>query len=264
MIRATGLLRATIEQRAAVPLFAPSGDTRRSALGAQQQTIARIIDQRQRPGCAGCAMCGGIEAVLGIPPHRSWVRLWTDARRRDGNIRDVEAGTWFSSVIESVTKRGIDPEEPGEWNDLREMREPDDLASELKAHARRQIGTERWRAAKGDLDAVEDALSRGLIVCIGSGVKGPYFDFFATRRNPDDTDVILTSSALGGYSNGHEQRIVAVDYDDAHRRTWVIQNSWGHSGGCHLPDGTFAPGCAKVDDSVLRNAWDIDVIRINP
>jgi hypothetical protein len=204
-------------------------------------------------------MCAIAEAAIGIPPHLSWVRIWTDARSRDGSLKDTDAGTWFSSAVESVTKRGLDPEEPGEWSNVEEMTQPDDLASELAADDRRQVGSERWRATS--LDAVEDALSRGLGVAIAAGVKGPYFDFFGARRSPDDADVVLTNSALGGYSNGHEQRLIAVSREDG-RRVWVIQNSWGHSGGCHMPDGTFAPGCAKVDDSVLLGAWDIDVIEI--
>lgn len=262
-MRATGLRRATNEQRAAVPQYTgPRGDTARSLGGYVQQPIARIIDQGNLPSCVGCAMCAGAEAVLGIPPRLSWVRIWTDARRRDGSLADPDNGTWFSSAIESVTKRGLDPEEDGEWNRVEEMTEPDDLASELAAYDRRQVGTERWRAPAGDLDAVEDALSRGLVVAIGTGVKTPYFDFFNRKRSPNDVDVVLTNSALGGYSNGHEQRVIAVEHDSAQRRTWVIQNSWGPYGGCHLPDGSFALGCAKVDDSVMRYTWDTDVIRV--
>jgi hypothetical protein len=266
--RATGLRQATTDQRLLVEMYTHAKLRKLptligAAAGMVQQQIARIIDQGSLPACVGCAMCAGVEAVLGIPPHRSWVRIWTDARRRDGELHDPDRGTWFSSAIESVTKRGLDSEEPGEWSRVEELTEPDDLDSEMAAYDRRQVGTERWRATAGDLDAVNDALSRGLLVAIATGVKDPYFDFFSTRRSPDDTDVVLTNDALGGYANGHEQRIVAIETVDGRRR-WVIQNSWGHSGGCHLPDGSFAPGCAKVDDSVLRNAWDIDCIRIQP
>lgn len=264
--RATGLRRATVDQRAAVPHYAQAKAPAITAStgGAVQQAIARIINQGRLPACVGCAMCAGIEAFLGIPPHRSWVRIWTDARLRDGELHDTSKGTWFSSAIASVTNRGIDPEEPGEWDRAEEMTQPDDLDSVMEAHDRRQIGTERWRAAAGDLDAVEDALSRGLVVAIATGVKDGYFEFFSSRRSANDPDVILTNNDLGGFSDGHEQRIVAVEYDSAQRRRWVIQNSWGSYGGCHLPDGTFAPGCAKVEDSVLRGAWDIDCIRIEP
>jgi len=226
-----------------------------------QQPIARIIDQGNLGACVGCAMCAGAEAALGIPPRLSWVRIWTDARRRDGNIGGDEDGTWFTSAIQSAMLRGFDPEEPGEWARAEERTEPDDLDSELAAYDTRQHDSEHWRCADGNIDAVDDALERGFCVGIGTGVRDPYFEFFSSPRSPDLVDAVLGTASLGGNSSGHEQRILTVEYV-AGTRQYVIQNSWGLNGGCHLPDGTFALGCARVSENVVKAAWDCDVIKI--
>lgn len=261
MTRATGLLRSTDAQRAAIRPFRAAPGAPLSFDMPVQQPLARIIDQLNLPACVGAALCGCAEAILGDEPHLSWVRLWTDARRRDGNLFDPTVGTWFSSAMKSAVQRGFDPEEPGEATSLVEQTEPDDLDSELAAYDRRQTNAERWRIPTGDLDAVVEALAAGMGVGIGGGVKTPYFNFFARPRPSGDPDVVLTDAALGGNANGHEQRIFAVDVVNGGRR-WYIQNSWGHNGGCHQPDGKFKLGCAVVDDSVLRAAWDLDAIRI--
>lgn len=264
-MRATGLRRATLEQiRAARNYRHAASLPELRTLGLQTtvvQPIARIIDQGSLPACVGCAMCAGAEAALVIPPHLSWVRIWTDARRRDGELRDDSLGTWFSSAIESVLRRGLDPEEPGEWDRVQERTEPDDLDSEMAAFDQRQTDAEHWRVPTGDLDALDDALSRGLTVAMGTGVSDPYFEYFSGPRNPDTADVVLGTDALGGNSNGHEQRIFAVTRVSGIRR-YGVQNSWGLAGGCHLPDDSWQPGCCWVKESVLLSAWDIDAIRV--
>jgi hypothetical protein len=261
-IRATGLRRATPEQRAAVRLYhgAPSAYAAAASLPIQLP-IERIIDQGPLPACVGCAMCACAEAVLGDEPRRSWVRIWTDARRRDGELHDAAQGTWFSSAMQSVMRRGLDPEEPGEWNSVTEQTQPDDLDSEMAAFDERQTDAEHWRIQDGDLDGVIDALGAGMGVGIATGVRDAYEAFFYRLRSPNSQDVILSTDAMGGTSNGHEQRIAGVWMVNG-KRVWLIQNSWGLNGGCHLPDGTFQLGCALVDDAVIRGAWDIDAIKI--
>lgn len=259
--RSTGLRPATDAQRVRVRKYLGAAVPRLTLTYPIIQPIARIIDQDPRPACVGCTMCACGEAVFGIPPHLSWVRIWTDARRRDHNIGGYDDGTWFTSAIDSVMTRGFDPEEPGEWNDLEEMTEPDDLDSEMSAYDARQTDAEHWRVSDGDLDAVDDALARGLGVGIGTGVRDPYFAFFSSVRSPTQPDLVLDATALGGYSNGHEQRIVAVERVTAGRE-YLIQNSWGLCGGAHLPDGRFQLGLARASESVLRAAWDLDVIEI--
>jgi len=260
--RATGLLRATEAQRGAVRLYGVGAMPDDPALSYPiQQDIARLIDQESTPACAGCTGVEVVEAVLGVPPNLSWVRLWTDARRRDGNITRYGYGTYFTSVIDSLVNRGLDVEEPGERNRVEEFTQPDDLDSEMNAADRRQFNTERWRLPDGDLDTLDAALSRGLGVGIATGVKDPYFKFFSTARSPAQADVVLGTAALGGDTNGHEQRIVAVEKTSS-GRVYTIQNSWGLFGGCHLPDGTFRHGLARVSEAVLINAWDVDCIRI--
>jgi hypothetical protein len=226
-----------------------------------QLPVERIIDQGNLPACVGCAMCACAESVLGDEPRLSWVRIWTDARRRDGSLTDPSDGTWFSSAISSVTRRGLDPEEPGEAESINEQTQPDDLDSEMAAYDQRQTDAEHWRIADGDLDGIIDALGAGMGVGIGAGVRTPYFRFFEGARSPNLSDVVLTDSALGGQSNGHEQRIVGVRIDRG-RRVWEIQNSWGENGGCHRADGSFQIGLALVDDSAIRAAWDVDAIKI--
>jgi len=260
IVRATGLRRATERQQRSATRYVGASATRAVSYPVQQP-IARIIDQGNLGACVGCAMCAGAEAVLGIPPRISWVRLWTDARRRDGNITGNEDGTWFASAIQSAMIRGFDPEETGEWNDVTEQTEPDDLDSELAAYDTRQTDSEHWRCDDGNLEAVDDALERGFAVGIATGVRDPYFDFFSAERSPLLADLVLGTAAMGGSSNGHEQRVVAVEYI-AGVRQYVIQNSWGLNGGCHLPDGNFQLGCAKVSEAVIRDAWDVDCLYI--
>jgi hypothetical protein len=263
MTRFTGLRRATEEQRSAVRLYqgAPMAAYRAAASLPIQLPIERIIDQGSLPACVGAAMCACAESVLGDDPRRSWVRIWTDARRRDGSLADAEQGTYFSSAIESVMRRGLDPEEPGEADSRTEQTQPDDLDSEMAAFDERQTDAEHWRIPDGDLDAVIDALGAGMGVGIGAGVRDGWFNFFGSPRKASDPDVVLTSAALGGNSSGHEQRIVDVRVENA-RRLWTIQNSWGLNGGCHRPDDSFQLGCALVDDSAIRAAWDLDAIKI--
>jgi hypothetical protein len=263
MTRPTGLREATPQQRAMAAYYRAAKalpDIGAGASGNVQQLIARLLDQDGLPACVGFTMAAGGEAVLGIG-KASGPRIWTDARKRDGALHDPERGTWFSSAIQSVMRRGFDPEEPGEMDRIEELTQPDDLDSEMIAHDQRQTNAQHWRISDGDLDAVMDALARGMCVGIGAGVRTPYFNFFASARRASDPDVVLTSAALGGNSNGHEQRIVSVETVGG-KRHWGIQNSWGLAGGCHLPDGTFQLGCALVDDSVLLAAWDIDAILI--
>jgi hypothetical protein len=98
-------------------------------------------------------------------------------------------------------------------------------------------------------------------VGIATGVRDPYFAFFSAARSPSQSDVVLTTTALGGDTDGHEQRIVAVERVGGVRQ-FLIQNSWGLAGGAHLPDGTFQLGLARVNEGVMRAAWDIDAISI--
>jgi hypothetical protein len=200
--------------------------------------------------------------VLGAAPHLSWVRIWTDARRRDHNIANDDDGTWFASAIQSVMIRGFDPEEMDEWDDPVERTEPDDIASELAAYDTRQHEAEHWRLPDGDLDRLDDALTRGLGVGIGAGVCNAYFSYFSSPRSASEPDVVLGTDALGGNSNGHEQRVVAVQLVNGLRR-YCIQNSWGPNGGCHLPNGRFQLGCCWVNEAVIRAAWDIDCLKIS-
>lgn len=263
--RPTGLRQSTDALRARVTPYGKAlALPRRTTLTYPiLQNLARVLDQLILPACVGTTACACGEAVYGIPPHLSWVRLWADARLRDGDLHDPELGTWFSSAIESIMVRGFDREEPGEWDRLEEMTEPDDLDSEMDAHDRRQPNTEHWRAPDGDLDAIDDALARGLGVGVGTGVRDPYLEFFSRARDPSEPDVLLNTSALGSFSNGHEQRVLGVDKVGGLRH-YFIQNSWGLRGGVHLPNGIFQLGLARVSETVMLTAWDVDVLLIKP
>jgi hypothetical protein len=144
---------------------------------------------------------------------------------------------------------------------LEEITQPDDYESELDAFDRIQIGTERWRLPDGDLDALDDGMNRGLGAAIATGVKNPYFDYFSRIRSSSEKDVVLGTESLGGYTNGHEQALLVVNRVGG-VRTYMVQNSWGRHGGCHMPDGTWQPGCVWVSESVIRACWDCDLIQI--
>ena len=266
IIRATGLKQATEAQRAACRRYGKDGMHLVAATAAAIaypiiRPLARLIDQLNYGACAGCSITELVESVYGVPPYLSWSRMWTEARRIDGNLKNIDVGTYFTSAVQALTERGIDKEEDGELNRIAELTKPDDYDSELDAFDRIQVGTERWRMPDGDLDALDDGMNRKLGAAIATGVKNPYFTYFSRKRSSSEADVVLGTESLGGYVNGHEQAILAVDRVGGVRR-YAIQNSWGDYGGCHMPDGTWQPGCVWVNEAVIRSCWDCDLIQI--
>ena len=242
------------------------------------QAIAWIRAQLENPSCVGQAVVEPVDVMLGRPPWASAVSAWREARRRQGRIEQITEGTRFQYALEGLVRRGWDPYRPGEDSDPEEagLGAPDagdDLADELFADDHIDLQMERFRIMSAVLEQVDTALASDMGVVIGTGTRAAYQRY---QGDPSKPDQILNTNHLGGGKDGHGERVFARVVQLGGRRIYGIQNSWGPEGaivcapedaraggwgGMHLPDGSWAPGCCWVDESVLLEAWDIHVFR---
>jgi hypothetical protein len=219
------------------------------------QPVARIRNQRSTPSCVGQACAAAVHALTGF--DGSAINLWTDARRRQGDLDRADYGTTAEMAIESLIHRGLEPYEDGEESRPAEdyTRQPD-LADELEADdnrispvAERFIATGTF--ARQRLSIVE-ALKFGRAVLWATGVKDPFFSI--------GFDVVADLNYFGLDYNGHEMRVVGYD---ALTDELLIQNSWGEDwGGCSF-QGMWYPGCfrAKAIDAI-DCAWDTMILEL--
>jgi hypothetical protein len=223
-----------------------------------------LIRYQSFPSCAGESLAACIDAIEGDDTTASGISIWREARRRQGRIEQIDEGTRLQYAVSGLIFRGWDPYQPGEEDDFEEagLGAPDagdDLFDEMFADDHRAAGWIRYRIMYDQGDRVDGALSlpQTMGVVIGTGTREAFQRF---RGDINQADVILDTDHLGGDHDGHAMRIAGRFYQGG-RRTYLLQNSWSRQwGGCHLPDGTFLPGCCWVDERVLQSAWDIHVI----
>jgi hypothetical protein len=239
------------------------------------QPVYRIHDQPQWGCCVGEALSAGAEARL--KRALSGVKLWIDARRRQGDLANANTGTWGDIGIQSMVQRGLSPYEPGEetWSTAKVTQMPD-LSDELAADDTRvPVANEHRTIVPGSacLQSVCDALQRGFDIVNGDGLRDPYFSL--------GLDDIADESCLNGSDNGHEQRVIAyvapndTRFPANQRGNAIYQNSWSEAfGGYTLPctvtltDGTVLEkghvirGCVMVKGACLANAWDRDALSL--
>lgn len=219
------------------------------------QPIPRIRDQASTPSCVGQAVAAGVHALAGY--DGSAIRLWVDARRRQGDLADPSTGTDVEYAFESLVGRGLEPYAVGdELLPLDEYTRLPDLASELAADDHREMADAKRYLVIGTVAtqrlAIVSALQSGMAVLWATGVKDP---FFSLRENE-----VVTAAHIGADYNGHELRIAGYD---ATSDEFLIQNSWGESwGGCDFQGITY-PGCfrARVVDAI-QCAWDTIVMEV--
>ena len=219
------------------------------------QPIARIRDQKATPSCVGQACAAAVHALSGF--DGSAIDLWTDARRRQGDLSDPSSGTTAELAIESLIHRGLDPYESGEEDRTKaELSKMPTLANEIEADDMRispiakrylVVGT----VAKQRL-AIVEALKSGHAVLWATGVKDSFFNL--------GFDEIANSNHIGADDNGHEMRIVGYD---AITDEYLVQNSWSGSwGGCTF-QGDEYPGCFRVRAvDALNGAWDTMILEL--
>lgn len=249
---------------------------RRYAGTAELQTVLqplfRAHNQASKPSCVGQAWTARIEPHVG--KALSAVDLWTDARRREGDLDNPEVGTSSEYAIESLIKRGASPYVQGEDDRpvSEDIRIPS-LAQELQADAQRISVDAVHRTIVGErTPQLVDALSRNMAVCFGTGVRDPYFSV--------GKEAVVSVECLGSNDNGHEQGIVGfVGPNDARwpaevRGCFIVVNSWRNWGGLHLPcsvvmttgqtlsAGTFLTQCVFVRPEAINVAWDADALEI--
>jgi hypothetical protein len=219
------------------------------------QPVARLRNQRSTPSCVGQACAGAIHALTGF--DGSAINLWTDARRRQGDLDRADYGTTAEAAIESLIQRGLDPYEDGEESrpDEDYTQQPD-LMDELEADDNRiSPVAERFivtgTTARQRL-AIVDALKAGRAVLWATGVEDPFFGVAF--------DTILDSSYIGADYNGHEMRIAAYD---ATSDLFLVQNSWGEGWcGCSWL-GERREGCCLVRAvDAIEGAWDLMVLEL--
>ena len=272
MTRTTGLRKRSEETRHRFAAERSYGGTL-MPLATCLQPVAFVHDQKLKSSCVGQAWTGRIESLTGRG-RASAVELWTDARRRQGDLLNADTGTDSHQAIESLILRGLSASAPGEDDrSPAEDRELAALAQELAADDTRiPAATEHRVIPNNRVAAVVDALLRGKAVCTGGGVLAAY-SYLQPNQVADETQ-------LGG-DEGHEQGVAG--YIDAHddrfpaawRHCFVWANSWGDWSGIVLPcdvtrtDGTVAragtllEGCALVKASVIDQQWDVDTLVVN-
>jgi hypothetical protein len=273
--RATGLRRRSPERHKELLAERPYLATLLPLVTVFQPVLC-IHDQAQKGSCVGQALTAGAEARL--KRRFSAVDLWTDARRRQGDLADADTGTDSEHAIESMIRRGLSPYVQGE--DERPRSEDIRIAAldqELAADEKRiPVANEHRTIGDGHecLQSISDALQRSYDVVNGDGVRDPYFSL--------SLDDIADDSCLNNpYENGHEQRIVAIiapndtAFPAKQRGCVLYQNSWGEGwGGYTLPctvtctdgtvleRGTVLRGCILVKGTCVAKAWDRDALEL--
>ncbi len=245
-------------------------------LGTVFQPVFCIHDQMKKPSCVGQAYAAGIEPHL--QRRLSAVGLWTDARRRQGDLANATIGSYSQVAIESLIRRGVHPYVEGEDERPTEQdTQIADLEDELAADSCRLSASFEHRSLSEGTRTRSacDALQRGYAVAVGDGVRAPYCDM--------GLDQVADADHLNDPDhNGHEQRVFAFIHPDdtrfpaTHRNCFAYQNSWGRDwGGFRVPcditctDGTLVQagsimyGCALVPASVLERAWDCDALQVS-
>lgn len=219
------------------------------------QPIARIRNQRSTPSCVGQACAGAIHSLTGF--DGSAINLWTDARRRQGDLDATGEGTTAEAAIESLIQRGLDPYEDGEESrSAADYSQMPDLADELEADDNRISPVAERFIVTGTVArqrlAIVDALKAGRAVLWATGVKDPFFAI--------PFDFSANSNYIGADYNGHEMRIVGYD---SISDEFLIQNSWDIDwGGCEFQGKTYAGcfRCRAVD--AIECAWDVMVLEL--
>ena len=236
------------------------------------QAMAQFLTWIRRqggPSCVGQLLAEWVDATTRTVPWASAVSLWREARRRQGQIENILAGTRIEYAVEGLIHRGWDDYEPGEEQDETEagMDAPpagDDLRDELFAHDKHQHG-KHYRIAdvreQDILDSVDAALALGFGVGGGFGLKDPFFGF---QGDPNQTEELLDATYIGGFANGHALRIYGRFVSQQGDRCYLVQNSWGTSwGGTYNPaTGQWDRGCFAARGAVIADAWDLHVFEV--
>lgn len=220
------------------------------------QEVQRIRDQESTPSCVGQSLAAAYHGLLGF--DASATDLWTDARRRDGNLYNGNVGTWVSSAIASATERGLSPFVKGDESNEKAHTGRDDLSGELAADDRRMHRVWAHHVTDGDVEqqreAIVHALTADRAVIWTTGVGRELYDHKA--------NVLVDDEEVGYNSNGHAMRVAGycASVDCA-----LVQNSWGRSwAGVVVADRAYE-GCCLVPMSVLiRSAWETWIIQVRP
>lgn len=219
------------------------------------QSVPRVRDQSATPSCVGQAIAAAVHALLGF--DGSAINVWIDARRRDGNLDRADYGTYIESAIESLIKRGLDPFQPGEENQLAsEYTQMPDLEEELAADDLRLRPTVERYITTGTLAkqrlAIVDALKSGKAVLWATGVKEP---FFSLRKNQ-----VATMDHVGADYNGHQMRVFLYDHLTD---LFGVQNSWTRDFAGITFEGVEYPGCFWIEAKALIDGqWDTMILEM--
>jgi hypothetical protein len=249
MIRHTGCIRESPRTSRTLR------DFRRFSVSGQVKDVLqptpRIRDQGPTPSCVGQAIAACFHGLAGF--DASAIELWTDARRRGGQLENEMAGTTLSLAVTSVEHRGVSPYLSGEEQGAHNARAS--LAQELAADDRRPKLSD-YRVTDGDtseqIAAIVSALAQGWGVVWTTGVTDSFFEHAANMFVADDE--------VGRLSNGHAMRVFG--YEKA-TNVMLVQNSWGESWGGVMAMGRRHLGCCMVPAELLvASSWEVLVIKV--
>jgi hypothetical protein len=271
LILSGSLRRRTPERRAALAATRPYALTL-LPVTTVLQPIFRDHNQAQKGSCVGQCYTDGIEPH--VSAALSAVDLWTDARRRQGDLANPLTGIYSEHAIESVVNRGVSRYVPGE--DERDWGQDQQIATleqELDADARRIDVTAIHRTIVANrTPQLCDALQRDYACGFGAGVLDPYMSI--------GLGAVAGPECWGGDA-GHEQRIVGyvaagdMRFPIAWRGCFIVHNSWIDWGGLILPcavtltngqalvGGSRLSQCVLVPASVIETQiWDADALEV--
>lgn len=255
MIYPTGCLREL------GPISAAMQYGRRYPESAPPRSVVQPMTPRvqgETPSCVGQLVAACCDVVVG--DKCSGIGIWTDARRRDGHLDDPSVGTYVSSAIMSVTKRGVHPERPGEIEDVASHTRLATIEDELEADDNRVAELADHHVLAGTVDEQREQLVAALTLGKGVGwTTGVSEEFF---RHP--ANVVVSSDEVGRPNNGHALRAFAYC---AATDSVLLQNWWTlRWAGVRIFDRDY-PGCCLVPMSLLVAAawetWVLDLRRRN-
>ena len=247
----------TIEHREQDARECPYLATGAASGGAILQRVLTIREQPILPNCTGESIAACVEMLTGSVA--SGVDLWREGLRRSGRTPSLDTGCAFVPALVGLAKRGWVHRAPDEWLRVPEAFQGPSLADELEAADRpgKVLARARIVATGGaKLDAIDDALTRGLGVVVGANVTSDYqYLSIAEGRQ-----VIVGAALMGTKGEPHAQRIAGMVAFSG-RRCYLVQNSWGTDWGGAWVDGWgWFPGCALVSAECILGAYDAHVI----
>lgn len=229
-----------------------------SAIDGGYKRVYRIYDQKRFEACEGCAYAACF-------PDASAFDLWTDARRRQGNLDQIGVGTYDGYIVEAMRHFGLTSYRPDEFDgdpteSARGTHLPG-LDESIEATERRVVVLDWYQINPHSNHAWDDllsAMSQGYECVLTFAVKGPLSS--VGPRQTIGLNEIGPGAGIRGY---HAVRAVGMapgSLASVRGTVWTgprmicIQNSWGITWG--------DKGISQVDASDMGIFNTISVFKV--